>query len=79
MFAAIITWTKTEGGLPLDRHKRLVECVDAFIQPWGPDEVMLHLEHPNGKIVSHQLSKKTSEIYLMNDEGKNLDSYRWAA
>ena len=55
----------------------IYECEQVHIQPVSnkPGTVLLDID--SGNIILGLL-KKSAEIYFMNNEGKTIDTYRWA-
>ena len=69
MLTRIVYGNGTEKVIPHD---------DAIVIKNGEDndEVFVSFEDSD-KHMHYKLSKKDDELYLMNDQGQTVDSYRW--
>lgn len=61
-----------------DGKARVMECRDVLITKDGDDQLIFTL-YPDKLSRNYVVQKKEGNaVYFMNNEGKTIDSYRWA-
>lgn len=61
-----------------DGAARVMECRDVLITKDGDDQLIFTL-YPDKLSRNYVVQKKEGNaVYFMNNEGKTIDSYRWA-
>ncbi len=60
-------------------HSAIYECARIAFHPASerPETVFVTLEGSSDGPLSFELEKKTSELFVMNEKGQTIDSYRW--
>lgn len=80
MFVKIIRTIREETETESEQHTResLYECNSYHTHPSGKDKFILSTEGEQSVHIEIEKSPDT-EIYIMNNEGKTIDYYRWAS
>lgn len=52
----------------------LFECKSYQIQPMDESKFLMHLDHN----VSFEVSKDGDQLYIMNENGRTIDSHDWS-
>lgn len=53
----------------------IYECKSVYVQHDNEEQVTLSMKNPDVNLV---LKKVTAQVFVMNNEGKTIDRYRWS-
>ena len=78
MFVRVVS-RHLDPELKFISEEETIECRRVSLQKFEDNIDILLLVYEDGMTESFEVDKETDEIYLMNDRGQPIDSYRWAS
>lgn len=75
MFVRVVR--KDVDGEPTPAAESLYQCRRLHVREMS-DDCELDLEGPSTDAISMTVKKQATIVYVMNDDGKTIDTHRWS-